>query len=236
MGLINLFRSALRKEGYTSSDYSSNGVGEETAKILREWASQLPTSSLGILDMAAGQGIASEFLARLGNKVTAYDTSSTMRRGAVYPVKHGDMTTIRLPRKSHSGILVKDAWVFLDSKERARALRIFYSTLVNGGSVLLLSQKNDTRAHVVPHDSGYPIKIIESDYNSTADWKAYVDAEIKRGGKLLSIEYQTDSDTMYSEASLAGFTATVDEYRFDSRYAQENIWVKKSQVVATLQK
>ena len=219
------------------NELSSQDVGPKTMEILNVWVSTLPESAYGIIDMAAGQGFEARYLDELGYSVTAFDRSRDMIRGSVYPVKHGDMTNIRLARASYSGILVKDAWVFLDHTERVTALQKFYASLVHSGSVLILSQFADTRAHIIPNESKLPIKVIRSDFKSDKDWMAYVTASTNDGGEILSIEYQTDYSSLSRESNKAGFRLSFDEYPYNSDYSQENRWVtRRNQLVAKLTK
>lgn len=217
------------------SETSDQDLGPDTAAILNIWLDSLPSSAYGILDMAAGQGFESRYMSQLGNKVTAYDNSDYMASNAVYQVNYGNMTSIKLPRNSFSGVLVKDAWVFLDDFERSQALDLFYSSLVRGGSTLILSQSSDTRAHIIPNESQLPIKVLLSDFRSRDEWSDYVLRNTNEGGQVLSIEYQTDKESFVRESKKAGFKLDLTGYSYNSNYSQENRWLPgRNQWVAKL--
>ncbi len=234
---MNWFQKKKHKELDSWYELSSNDVGPETQNILMEWLSVLPSSSHGILDMAAGQGYEARFMSKLGHRVTAYDGSRNMIRGSVYPVNQADMTNIKLPRASHEGILVKDVWVFLTDEERCRSLDIFYNALVRGGSVLIMSQYSDTRAHILSNESSFPFKVIRSDFPSDDDWMRYVESSTNNGGEILSIEYKTDSESFDYESARAGFSLDLTAFPFNSAYSAENRWISgRNQWVAQLTK
>lgn len=231
---MSLFRT--EQDEYADVAYSYEEVGNYTAALLGSWAKNLPTSSHGILDMAAGLGIESKLLHDMGHDVTAYDRSQHMRAGAIYNVKSGDMTNVRLRNSSYSGALIKDAWVFMDDNSREKTLSNIFPALVSGGSILIISQLSDNRVHIIPYDSKFPIKVLESDFSEKRAWERYLKEEVSRGGKVIAVEYETNNETMLLEGKNAGLKVTVETFGFNSALAQENRWRKTHQVVAVMTK
>lgn len=214
---------------------SETKPGSSTCDVLDEWVRSLPEGV--VLDLAAGQGIESRYIADAHNrKVVAYDISDNLRKQSVYSVNRGDIFALNYGSRTYAGALIKDAWVFFDPNKRATLLEKLYNGLCTGGSVLIMSQWSDTRAHVIPPESDYPQKYLLSDYSSVSDWIFVLAKEKAGGGKVIAIEYEVSEQTFSEEANGAGFSLEIVEYRMGSALSMENRWKQVQQLVATLRK
>lgn len=208
----------------------------KTEQLILSWANGLPTSPKGILDLAAGQGIESQLLSSGGHRVEAYDISSDMVKGGSFKVNQKDITKLRLKRNSYSGALIKDSWVFISPDERLKVLSMLRNALVTSGSLLVITQTSSGRANLVPHDSSYPLSIPQGDFSSIEEWARKIKQEKSLGGKVFSIEFETNQTEFFGLASRTGFRCRLTPYDSHSVLAQENRWLKREGLIVVLTK
>lgn len=209
--------------------------GPHTSRVIDNWIQTLPEGDL--LDLAAGQGIESAYMNRIhSRRVSAYDTALSMRHNAVYTVENANIFKMHYGRESYAGALIKDAWVFFSPNDRTGLLQNLYKGLIRGGSVLIMSEWSDTRAHVIPEGSSFPQKYLLSDYENARDWINALAREKHSGGKVISIEYEVNEATFNEEASSAGFDVNVQYFGMGTGLSMENRWKQSQQYVAILRK
>ena len=221
---------------YSPGDMHENTAGGATSELILNWAKSLPKSENGILDLAAGQGIESALLANNGYRVTAYDRSIQMSKNAYFGVHIADITKLHPKNNSYSGVLIKDALIFIPSPDLPDMFRNLKAGLIRGGSIMIISQTATSRAHLIPHDSNLPISVPKNDFDSIVAWLKKVRDEVKSGGQIISIEFESNPQEISKTAKAAGFSSEVSSYSRNSPLARENRWIATDGFVAILKK
>jgi hypothetical protein len=124
----------------TKVNYRSEPI---TRQIIFNWASQLPSSPLGIIDLAAGFGREVKQLKSKDFTCIGQDTSQFMVNHAICEIQKGDAEKLdHFPPDSFSGALLKDTLYVLSSLQKSQMLLNLQNVLVNQGSLLILSEIN----------------------------------------------------------------------------------------------
>lgn len=231
------FRIGLPQSFDGVANLHKNEVGPKTAEVILNWAGTLPKSRGGIVDLAAGQGIEASMLAGKGYRVLGIEISDFMIQNSYHgEMIRGDLTNLKLRQNSYSGALLKDAWIFLPIEKRLKFLGAVKKALVKDGSLLIISQMSDTRAHLVPIGSRYPTKILRNDFRTYEEWIRNIEKQQNMGSNVFAIEYESEPNGIIELAKKVGFKASIEEYGYRSALSQENRWIEMSGFIAKLKK
>lgn len=228
-------RQLIFKNSADSEQYS-----EETAfsSVLLAWAKRQPHSEMGFIDVAAGRGIEAATLTANGFPCIAQDPSEEMTQASKNSiVKLGSAEKLNFPDSSFSGILIKDAWLFLPPHVRRSFFAEAMRTLVSTGSVLLQSERADVcRARYVPNDSEISQTLSSFDFSTYEDWLQEL-ARLQKQENVYSVEYECLPESVEKLAHQAGFLTTkMTEYDRNSLLSTQSRWVKKAGFILELKK
>lgn len=220
--------SAVRTEGIFAQQY------------LLPWAQSLSRNVQGtprtILDLAGGAGKESEALKKAGFSPLLIDLSSHLLSATEITKKVlADIHKLPIAENSVNGVLIKDAWIFLDQESRIKVLGEMRRVLSAGGSILILSQKGDkARLRYIPSGSQLPqIETYDTDEQMMSD----IENGLIDSTKIISTEYiSTVDDTIHLAQELGWSVAVIEDYKFDHPLAKQNKWVNKSGFIIKLTK
>jgi hypothetical protein len=205
--------------------------------LLASWVLSSPSSDSEFLDPFAGYGIEAGYLRSMGFDVKALERFPSMRESAKYPVVAGNFFQMKFPPDHFGGILVKDAWLFLDPKKRTAFLRKSFEILVRGGSILIVSKLNSTYRACLSEGS-LDFTLTTSDTGGNVNtWKKLVKKEKERGTLLVAVEYPCVPEQIHEQAEKLGFVyEQVICYGVHDRLAIENRWERKPGFIVKLTK
>lgn len=199
------------------------------------WARDLPVSSAGILDAAAGYGVDIQELRQLGIQCIGQDASDYMVKHSCTDLQVGVAENLsRFSDNIFGGILLKHAWVFLSPEQRRSMLFHAHRVLVPGGSMLVISEfasryvvlyhaKNTT----VDHSLNYQNK----DYN---EWKTTVKA-LSQTQEMVLYSYRSAPGDIQSSAKKLGFDfSLLGKFTQNNSLARESRWVRIRGFIAKL--
>lgn len=173
-------------------------------QIIINWASKLPNSPLGILDLASGIGLETNQLSQQGYPCILQDASIDMllpNNGQ--PKITAAAESLPYPSNSFSGALLKDALILLSEKQRPSMLEEVQRTLVKKGSLFIISEYNHSNKAI--YQPGIYIdepreKILDSKF--TLFWEKKV---LANPDYFQSFEYKTTHKSMKKLAKLFNF-------------------------------
>lgn len=198
--------------------------------LLIEWAQKQPQSPLGFIDIASGIGVEARLLCEAGYQCIAQDPSEPMiqqNQNAFALV--GSAEKLAFPDRSFSGILLKDAWLFLSPTQRLECLIEVKRTLVPSGSLLIKSERADIhRAKYLPNNSKLAQSLPSSDFATYNEWVQAV-IKLQEVDDVYTIEYRSMPDDIMELAEEVGLSV-VHHFDYDSKHplATDNRWVQKS--------
>lgn len=211
---------------------------------LLEWAKRQPSSPLGFIDVAAGWGVEAQTLALNGFYCIAQDADpKTVDISLHSDSRLGSAEKLNYPDNSFSGILNKSVWIFLSPEQRASFLKEAQRTLVNGGSVLIQSEKSDIhRARYLPKTSDIAQCLPSFDFKKYGDrcdeeWRLEIERLRGYGHEIFQIEYSCLVSDIVDLASQSGLKMVdLIEYGYNHPLSLQNRCVKQSGFVIALQK
>jgi ubiquinone/menaquinone biosynthesis C-methylase UbiE len=206
--------------------------------LLSGWAQRQPPSPLGFLDLAAGLGIEAKMLADKGFSVIAQDPSEVMVAGNHHTnAKVGKAERLEYSDNSFSGLILKDAFMFLSPIQRKAMFKEALRTLVPGGSLFILSEKTDAhRARYLPNDSKFSQTLPSTDFESYEAWLKAAQ-ELEKDNSIFAIEYMCSPTELVAQAEEAGFTVVQSEV-YDRKHplSLENRWLTNPGFIMELRK
>lgn len=212
--------------------------------LMLDWAKRQPVSPLGFIDVAAGWGVEARTLAINGFPCIAQDSDTkTVETSLHTDSKLGKAEQLDYKDNSFSGILNKSVWIFLSPEQRESFLKESQRTLVNGGSVLIQSEKSDIhRARYLPKTSDIAQCLPSFDFKKYGErcdeeWRMGVEQLREQGNEIFQIEYSClvrDIKNLAKQADLA--VVNLIEYGFDHPLSRQNRCVKQAGFIIELQK
>lgn len=230
-----------RVQAFTEVDLAKLEIKEpEFTNILLSWATKQPNSDRGFLDLAAGQGLEANVLSQVGGyKVIAQDASAQMAQSSIYP----DINILESHRLDYhdntfSGILLKDALLFLSPFQREQTLWEAFRVLVSGGSLLIKSEASDAnRARYIPRGSKIVQCLSSFDFKSYAHWIEGVHFLENSGDEVFLIEYICNVKDIRQLGIKTGFECKVlIEYDRNNLLSTQSRWVNKNGFIIELYK
>jgi len=207
--------------------------------IMLDWARKQPASPLGFIDVASGLGIEAKTLFDNGFPSIAQDPSAEMVKHNVHGfARVGNAHQLDYPDSSFSGILIKDAWLFLSPEQRLAFLQEAKRTLVDDGSVLLQSERADVhRGRYLPKESQISQTLSSFDFSSYQEWLNKIAEMQKDGDSFYAIEYACLPEDVEKLTSHIGLQPTT-RAEYDSKHslATQSRWVKRSGFILELKK
>ncbi|MDD2822543.1 MAG: class I SAM-dependent methyltransferase [Candidatus Daviesbacteria bacterium] len=234
-----------RVQAFEAAHFIGDKDREETEfhPFLLEWASRLPKSSLGFIDVAAGAGFEARLLANNGYPCIAQDPSEEVARISKHQVTRvGKAEELEFKDASFSGVLMKDSWMFLSPEQKQIFMTEAFRVLVPGGSVLLQSQREDAhRAWYMPNKSDIIQKLSSFDFLKYGDswYEKWLEAvvDLQKEGEIYIIEYScmpNDTENLANQAGLLRKNLT--EYGWNHPLAVKNRWERSGGFIIELQK
>lgn len=197
------------------------------------WLSALPRKNNLVLDLACGQGIESRVCESQGFRYIGQDTSRTLLSSSIHRDKvFGDVTALPFRDSQFSGVLIKDAMIFLPPEDREVMFTELKRILIPGGSVFISSQVgNRLRFHYLPKGS----KIAQKEsFENQYGWQEKLEM-MKAEGQVFSIEFVTEPSGIQQLSSNLGFSIQLlHEYTWDDPLSRENRWIERNGFVMQL--
>lgn len=162
-------------QGFSSIKFHGKAEQPFSWKLLIDWAQRLPTNSTGekiVIDLAGGQGYEALALQKAGIHAFVQDASSDMVKQTVVPgcSRKGSVTVLPEKDEQISGLILKDALLFLSPIQRKAMFTEARRVLVPGGQFIVLSEINK-EDKVVKHKVGFADQyIIRATNISLEDW------------------------------------------------------------------
>lgn len=203
--------------------------------MIAPWLDGLPMGNKRVLDIAAGQGVEAAMIANFGWQTVAMEPSSLLSTHSFHNNRvRGVAEALPFKGDTFSGIICKDALIFLSPEVRREMLCEAHRVLVDGGKLLLVSQRSDAlRIHYVPHDGTFAQK---ETYETDDAWQQHL-VTISRQGSVFAIEYTTLPDQVVALAESCGFVCNaITNYGGDSPLSLENRWMQIRGFVLNLRK
>lgn len=219
----------------TKVNYRSEPMSRE---IIFDWASQLPSSPLGIIDLAAGFGGEVKQLKNAGFTCIGQDTSQFAVDRAICKIQKGDAEKLdHFPPNSFSGALLKDTWLVLSPLQRSQMLLNLQNVLVNQGSLFI-------RSEISPE---YVIRYKPAGLHATRDGSfkcSTMDELIIQYQRLKQknshIELLIYKSSIYNTQRIArkhGFDfGLIQQFSEENALAKENRWDDQAGFIAKLTK